>query len=117
MNTSQPDPVRDASVDFMTRVARQFGGLCAMHNMLGLVVFSCTPAEFTFRFKGSRKANRAVVALGREGRFDMSFYKDPQGPRPTVLVASFEDVGADALPRVFERVTGLCLTVPVVVGL
>ena len=69
-----------------------------------------------FRFKGSRKANHLRVDLGAEpGRFDMHFYKC--GAARATLVKSFENVAGPALPRIFERVTGLALSVPVVVGL
>ena len=102
--------------EFQSSVVNHLGGMRALVVMLGVNSFVGDDGEIGFRFKGSRKANHLRVDLGAEpGRFDMHFYKC--GAARATLVESFENVAGPVLPRVFERVTGLALSVPVVVGL
>lgn len=100
--------------EFQSSVVNHLGGMRALVVMLGANSFVGDDGEIGFRFKGSRKANHLRVDLGAEhGKFDMHFYKC--GAAKATLVESFEGVNARSMAYVFERVTDLALTVPVVV--
>ena len=103
----RPRPRRDGVVvSVHDGIVDALGGARALRLMVAADSFAGDETSLSFRFKGSRKASVVRVELTPLDVYRVRFVR---GSR---LVAEYEDVYGEDLATIFERVTGLCLTVP-----
>jgi len=90
--------------EMRNEIVRQMGGFGKLRAMVGATIMRLDNGV-SIKFKGSRKTN-CVEILYNEGTdsYDVTFYKGFN------VVEQMEDIYCDQLKPVFERTTGLYLS-------
>jgi hypothetical protein len=84
----------------------QLGGYGKLKAMIGADNFAHDKdGSLSFRFKGSRKFKNCKIKLNGNDLYDIEFYSQ-RGE----VVESREDIYAEDLKRIFEKTTGLYLS-------
>ena len=93
-------------------IAQQMGGSHRLAMMIGAYNFVGDDKSLMFAFKGSTKANRCKVTLDfGSDTYKLELFKIGRAPAYTVKTTyESDDVYWDDLSRLFERNTGLRLS-------
>lgn len=88
-------------------VLKQLGGENKLRAMIGInsIGYDNDSKTVIFKFKGSRKANQVSITLNNNDLCDLDFFK---GMRQVLVT---KDIGCEELKTVFEKMTGLYLTI------
>jgi hypothetical protein len=97
-------------VQLAQTIINQMGGTGRLSAMIGANNFVTTENGVQFSFKGSRKANRCTVTLDASDTYTMKLYKVNARTFDFSMTAEHEDLYWDMLKPVFERETGLYLS-------
>jgi hypothetical protein len=98
---------RDEQIAIANTIRQQMGISNFGASGLGLYGSMALDGGWTFRFKGSTKANKVVIML-RNDLYTMTFWRiSPTGKVPNKVTSSHDGIYCDQLQEIFERVTGL----------
>jgi hypothetical protein len=94
-------------------IAQQLGGVNRLSAMIGARHFLAGADSLTFSYKLDPKANKCRIILDRTtDTYCVEFLKvSPSASKPPVVVAEFGLVYADSLRTLFEKQTGLRLSI------
>ncbi len=97
--------------DVLKTIINQLGGAGRLRAMVGVTQFIADGEnKLCFQFKGSRKANRVHITLNSLDTYDVEFFKYNRKSFECPQVGGFENVYGDQLVEIFERFTGLYLS-------
>ncbi len=93
----------------------QMGGFGRLETMINAHYFNYftsidSPAGLSFHFKGSRKANICQVTLLPSDTYKFELFRFNRRTLDCPMVYELEGIYEDALVRIFEEQTELCLT-------
>ena len=98
-------------------ILQQLGGSRRLSVMIGARHFGSAQngQELSFEFRGSKKAKWVKVLHNGRDLYDVKFLAlpkkaDSDGIKLPVVVGEFADIGCENLKEVFEKFTGLYLT-------
>lgn len=96
---------------------QHLGGAGALKVMLNArdLVYSEKEGFLRFKFSGNSKANLARISLNGKDLYDVALLRQRAGV--VVEVVAEKDIYAEDLKAVFERLSGLRLGIPRIVGL
>lgn len=91
-------------------ILSQMGGAGRLAAMTGAKHFAGSENKVSFQFKGSRKANAVSVELEPSDTYRVKFFKINARKLDLAVVNEVEGVYHDQLVPIFERTTGLYLS-------
>ncbi len=103
----------EEKIQITNTIINQMGGLGRLVAMVGASNFSSLTGldlGVSFHFKGSRKVNICQVTLLPLDTYKFELFKFNRRTFDCPLVYEVKGVYEDALIRIFEEQTGLCLT-------
>ena len=89
-------------------IAKQLGGTRRLSAMIGAKNFTGDDNSLKFSFKGSKKANLLKVTLNSSDLYDMTFCKVRKFDFEDIR--EVKDVFCEDMKQIFERMTGLYLS-------
>ncbi len=102
-------------------ILAQIGGRRALALMIGAGNFFHTnegnTLQFHWKARSSNRANCIQVTLTPADTYRVEFYRTAKRGLQCDKIGTHEDIYADSLRELFERETGLVLTVPRIIGL
>lgn len=84
------------------------GGISGLQNMVGAKNFVESENSIQFRFKSCKKANICRIYLDLNDTYTVEFYKLSKFECPMVQI--YDNVYGDQLTSIFEKFTGLYLS-------
>ena len=99
-------------MEIAKNIQTQLGGSGRLSMMIGANNFVAeTNGDYLrFRFKGSRKFNMITITLNALDTYDIEFQKYSPSKFTVTTVENFKGAYADMLVSVFEKTTGLYLS-------
>lgn len=98
----------DYDAQVATTILNQLGGLRRLEAMIGAYHVFRDGADLQFRFRGSKKANYIKVHLNERDLYDITFGKIRA--MKFEVVGEYNDVYEDTMKGIFEKFTGLYLS-------
>lgn len=97
-----------------TTIVEQLGGPRALSLMIGVkhILTTDTSADIRFTCRNERRINHVRITLTPMDVYEVVFYVIGKGGLSCKEIDRSDDVHADSLVTLFERVTGLCLRLP-----
>lgn len=89
----------------------QMGGAGKIRVMVGVKTFIASENGVSFQFKGSRKMNTVRITLDPSDTYTMTLYKFMPKKMELKKIVEFGGLFWDQLKPVFERETGLYLSI------
>jgi hypothetical protein len=91
-------------------IIQQLGGFGKLQAMVGAInfIYSNNDKYIAFKFKGSKKVNYVKITLNGKDLYDIEFKK--LWGNKIKDIDSYNDVYAENLKPLFEKVTGLFLS-------
>ena len=97
------------NVEIANIILEQMGGGHKLNVMVGAQNFVATNKGLQFNFKGCRRTNKITISLDPSDTYTVQFWRITN--RPVLhLVETYTDIYADNLIPLFEKFTGLYLT-------
>lgn len=95
-------------------IVEQLGGPRALSLMIGVkhILTSDKGVDVRFTCRNERRINHVRITLTPMDVYEVVFYKIGKGGLDCKEIDRSDDVHADSLVSLFERVTGLCLRLP-----
>ena len=99
-------------MEIAKNIKKQMGG-GRLEVMIGAYNFAAKRDGnyLTFRFRGSRKFNMVTITLNAMDTYDIEFQKYSPSKFTVTTVEKFDGAYGDMLVSVFEKTTGLYLSI------
>lgn len=93
-------------------ILEQMGGIRKLQAFTGAHSFVRGEVDVTFQWpmQARSKPNALKVTLTPADTYTLTFYRIAKGYDPPVVLSTFDDIYCDQLVEIFERETGLYLS-------